>query len=95
MKAGAMAMKPEDKERKTWQNSRFYICALWILTIFMILGALTFFPSASSVLMLLCALVAVPAERVQRLLESWKLGGSVRLVLLGALFVLATVLAPV
>lgn len=88
-------MKPEDKRTKSWQNSRFYICALWMLTVFMVLGALTFFPSASSVLMLLCALVAVPVERVQGLLESWKLGGSVRFVLLAVLFVLATVLAPV
>lgn len=87
-------MKPEEKGTKSWQNSRFYICALWILTVFMLLGALTFFPSASSVLMLLCALVALPVERVQRLLAAWKLGGSARFVLLAVLFVLATVLVP-
>lgn len=88
-------MKPEEKRTKSWQNSRFYIAALWVLTVFMVLGALTFLPSASSVLMLLCAVVAMPVERLQRLLESWKLGGSVRFVLLAVLFVLATVLAPV
>jgi len=95
MKAGAMRMKLPKKETGSWQNSRFYIAALWILTIFMLLGALTFMPSASSVLMILCALAAIPVERVQRLLESWRLGGSVRFVLLAVLFVLATVLAPV
>ena len=46
-------MKADDKMEKSWQNSRFYTCALWLLTVFMLLGALTFFPSASSVLMLL------------------------------------------
>lgn len=88
-------MKPEERKTRSWQNSRFYVAALWILTVFMVLGALTFLPSVSSVLMMLCAMVAVPVERMQRLLESWKLGGSVRFVLLAVLFVLATVLAPV
>ncbi|MCI8439046.1 MAG: hypothetical protein HFF73_05980 [Oscillospiraceae bacterium] len=88
-------MKADDKMEKSWQNSRFYTCALWLLTVFMLLGALTFFPSASSVLMLLCALVAMPAKPVQRLLASWRLGGSVRFLLMAVLFVLATVLAPV
>lgn len=90
-----MSMKPEERKTKSWQNSRFYTAVLWFLTVFMLLGALTFLPSVSSALMFLCALVALPVERVQRLLESWKLGGSVRFVLLGVLFVLATVLAPV
>lgn len=90
-----MAMKPEEKKTRFWQNSRLYIAALWVLTVFLVLGALTFLPSVSSVLLMLCAMVAVPVERMQRLLESWKLGGSVRFVLLAVLFVLATVLAPV
>lgn len=88
-------MKPEEKKTRSWQNSRLYIAALWVLTVFLVLGALTFLPSVSSVLLMLCAMVAVPVERMQRLLESWKLGGSVRFVLLAVLFVLATVLAPV
>ena len=88
-------MKPEEKKTRSWQNSRLYIAALWVLTVFLVLGALTFLPSVSSVLLMLCAMVVVPVERMQRLLESWKLGGSVRFVLLAVLFVLATVLAPV
>lgn len=89
-----MRLQLEEKDTKSWRKSRFYTAVMWMLTVFMFLSALVFIPSAASVVMLLFVLVAIPIERVQQFLASKKLTGSVQMVVLLVLFVLAVILAP-
>lgn len=67
---------------------------MWILTVFMVAGAIAFFPSFSSVLMIAFAVVAIPIEKIQDFwffhdVDGWKKG-----LLLTALFIVSFVIAP-
>lgn len=89
-----MRLESDGRGPQPQKKGRFYTAIMWVLTVFMLLSALTFFPSAASLVMLLFSLLSVPVDRVQSFLASKRLCGSVQMVLLLLLFVLAVVLAP-
>lgn len=67
----------------------------WVLTVFMILGGIVYFPSVSSVLCLLFAALAAPIKPLQRFLEyQVKLRGAAKVLVMVALFIGAVMTAP-
>lgn len=67
---------------------------MWILSGFLFLSALIFFPSWASVIMLVAAIIAVPHEKVASFLASRGLKGAVKGVLLAVMVVAAAMLVP-
>lgn len=68
---------------------------LWALTVFMLLAALVYMPSAASVLMLLFAAVAIPIPKVQEFWRSKRIAGPLKAAALCVLFVVSVSMAPV
>ena len=67
---------------------------LWVLSAFMLISAIAFFPSASSIIMLLFAVIAAPIPVIQQFLSGKGLRGWVKPVLLVVLFAVSVFLAP-
>lgn len=67
----------------------------WILTVFMVISAIVFFPSVSSVLCLLFAVLAAPVKSLQRFWKyQVKLRGGGKALLMTALVIGAALTAP-
>ena len=67
----------------------------WILTVFMVISAIVFFPSVSSVLCLLFAVLAAPVKALQRFWKyQVKLRGGGKALLMTALVIGAALTAP-
>ena len=67
----------------------------WILTVFMVISAIVFFPSVSSVLCLLFAVLAAPVKSLQRFWKyQVKLRGGGKALLMKALVIGAALTAP-
>ena len=67
----------------------------WVLTVFMILAGIVYFPSVSSVLCLLFAVLAAPIKPLQRFWEyQVKLRGAAKVLLMVVLFIAAVMTAP-
>lgn len=67
----------------------------WVLTVFMVLGGIVYFPSVSSVLCLFFAVLAAPIKPLQRFWEyQVKLRGAAKVLIMVALFIGAVVTAP-
>lgn len=48
-----------------WDVEEMKKVIMWILTVFIVLGALALFPSSYSILMIVFAAVAIPIEKIQ------------------------------
>lgn len=66
----------------------------WILTVFMFLAALMYFPSVASIFMLLFSAVALPISAVRNFWASKRLTGAVKIAVLVVLFLIGIYLAP-
>lgn len=67
----------------------------WVLTVFMVFGGIAYFPSVSSVLCWLFAVLAAPIKPLQRFWEyQVKLRGAAKVLIMVALFIGAVVTAP-
>ena len=67
----------------------------WFLTIFMVVGGVVYFPSISSLLFWLFAVLAAPVKPLQRFWEyQVKLRGAAKVLIMVALFIGAVVTAP-
>lgn len=67
----------------------------WVLTVFMVCAGIVYFPSVSSVLCLLFAVLAAPIKPLQRFWEyQVKLRGAAKVLIMVALFIGAVVTAP-
>lgn len=62
---------------------------LWVLTIFMLLAGLAFFPSISSVCLFAFVAVCVPIGKVQAFWEKLQVKGTIKAMVLVVLFVLS------
>lgn len=60
--------------------------SMWVLTIFMGLSAVVFFPSVSSIIAVIFVLIAAPVAPLQDFLSAHGVGGKVKVVLLVAIF---------
>ena len=67
---------------------------MWILTGFMGLSAIVFFPSVASVIMLAFAVMAAPIESWQELLSGWGLRGWLKGLVLCAVFLASVMTVP-
>lgn len=67
---------------------------LWILTVFILLAALVYMPSAASVLMLIFVAIALPVQRVREFWKSVRVTGALKAVLLVVLFLSGCYFAP-
>lgn len=67
---------------------------LWVVSAFMLISAVAFFPSATSIIMLLFAVIAAPIPPIQDFLSSRGLRGWVKPTLLVVLFFVSAILAP-
>ena len=67
---------------------------LWVLTIFMIISALVYFPSVASIIMLLFAAIAIPLEPVRNFWKEKRLFGLTKGILLTVLFFVSVGMAP-
>jgi len=67
---------------------------MWVLAIFMAVGALVYIPSAASIIMFLFAVIAAPINPLQSFFKSKGLSGVIKGVLLTVLFFVAIALAP-
>lgn len=67
---------------------------LWVLTGFMAISALVYFPSIASIIMLLFSFISAPIKQVQDFWKSKKLFGITKGVLLVVLFFVSIGLAP-
>ena len=67
----------------------------WVLTVFMVFGGIAYFPSVSSVLCWLFAVLAAPIKPLQRFWEyQVKLRGAAKVLIMVALFIGAVMTAP-
>ena len=73
---------------KTWKT------IMWVLTVFMFLSALVFFPSVASVFMLLFCVFSVPISKVQEFWASLGLKKVLKAVLLSVIFIMSMAFAP-
>ena len=67
---------------------------MWVLAIFMAVGALVYIPSAASIIMFLFAVIAAPINPLQSFFKSKGLSGVIKGVLLTVLFFVSIALAP-
>lgn len=68
---------------------------LWVLTVFMLLAALVYMPSFSSLLMILFAVIALPVQKVKEFWASKRISGALKAGILCALFVISVSMAPI
>ena len=67
----------------------------WVLTVFMVVGGIAYFPSVASILFWLFAVLAAPIKPLQRFWEyQVKLRGAAKVLIMVALFIGAVVTAP-
>lgn len=67
---------------------------LWILTVFMFLSALVFFPSVASIIMLVFCAFAIPIPKVQEFWRGLGLNKILKTALLCVLFIVSVLAAP-
>lgn len=67
---------------------------MWVLTIFMVLVALAYFPSITSILAVVFVIIAVPINPLQEFLAEHSLRGVVKGIVLCAAFIGAVMVAP-
>lgn len=70
------------------------IIVMWALSVFMILVSLTYFPSATSIIAIVFAVIAAPIKKWQEILSGIGLRGWIKGVVLCAAFVVAVAIAP-
>ena len=84
---------PVDTIKK--QFSKIKLVLLWILFGVSALGAWAYFPSVSSILFTIVAIASIPIEIFQRLIQLIKIPKALRIMLIGILFVIALLIAPI
>lgn len=67
---------------------------MWVLSVFMLISAVVFFPSAASIMMLLFAVVAVPIPKLCAFLSSRGLNSWKKPLLLITLLIVSVMLVP-
>lgn len=68
----------EKSNRKT--STVLFNIISWILTVFLIISAIAFIPSISSIFMALAAAILIPLPAVQNLLKKLKLAGIIKII---------------
>lgn len=70
------------------------IIAMWVLSVFMVLVSLAYFPSVASIIAIVFAVIAAPIEKWQEILSGAGLRGWIKGVVLCAAFVVAVAITP-
>lgn len=67
---------------------------LWILSIFLLLGAIVYFPSVSSILFVIGALLSFPINPLRKYIDSIGIRGRTKGIIIAILFIVGAIIAP-
>lgn len=84
--------KPPKKEKK--KESKFGNIAMWVISVFMAVASISYFPSVASVLMLLFVAISVPIGPIKEFWLSHGINGGKKAAILVLLFLVSSAITP-